>query len=145
MLKFEFVPKTQFLSFLFSFGGDNYAARPLINNLRQNMRHKEPYMASLKSRVFGNSEKYETVPRDSSYSDPTQNTEDSSNSNPAQNTEDSSYSNPAQNTEDSSYSNYSQSTDDLDEKPKLYLEKIKKQIDLNKLNNILSDNEVREI
>ena len=97
------------------------------------MRHKEPYMASLKSRVFGNSEKYETVPRDSSYSDPTQNTEDSSNSN------------PAQNTEDSSYSNYSQSTDDLDEKPKLYLEKIKKQIDLNKLNSILSDNEVREI
>ena len=133
MLKFEFVPKTQFLSFLFSFGGDNYAARPLINNLRQNMRHKEPYMALLKSRVFGNSEKYETVPGDSSYSDPTQNTEDSSNSN------------PAQNTEDSSYSNYSQSTDDLDEKPKLYLEKIKKQIDLNKLNNILSDNEVREI
>ena len=121
------------------------------------MRHKEPYMASLKSRVFGNSEKYETVPGDSSYSDPTQNTqvssysdhtqntEDWSYSNPAQNTEDSSYSNPAQNTEDSSYSNPSQSTDDFDKKPKQYVEKIKKQIDLNELNNILSDNEVREI
>ena len=109
------------------------------------MRHKEPYMASLKSRVFGNSEKYETVPGDSSYSDHTQNTEDWSYSNPAQNTEDSSYSNHAQNTEDSSYSNPSQSTDDFDKKPKQYVEKIKKQIDLNELNNILSDNEVREI
>ena len=84
------------------------------------MRHKEPYMASLKTRDF-------------SYSDP------------AQNTEDSSFSDSTQNTEDSSYSNPSQSTDDFDEKPKQYLEKIKKEIDVNELNKILSDNEVREI
>ena len=96
------------------------------------MRHKKPYMASLKTRDF-------------SYSDPAQNTEDSSYSDPAQNTEDSSFSDSTQNTDDSSYSNPSQNTDDFDEKPKQYLEKIKKEIDVNELNKILSDNEVREI